>query len=98
MSNHITEAVWFNARKQLPNSDRDVVVVFKYLKGQTFIKRIATAKYSMSIGWVVDSKCFSPSTDIVTQWAEVSNKRGGFMPDDFPVYDGYEFISNSIER
>lgn len=94
---HITEAIWFNARKVLPDSNREVIVVFKSFNGKKVEKRISQARFLASFSvWEVDSKGFNPSIDIVTQWAEIDINRGGFMPDDFPVYDGYEFISNKM--
>ena len=84
---HITEAVWFNARKMLPDSARSKTEM--HISEAVFQNRTST--------WAVDSKLFNPSVDIVTQWAEIDPTRGGFKPDDFPLEQhSYEYVSNRL--
>lgn len=97
MNTHITEATWFNAKRHLPDSAREVMVVFKCYRKRHPQNRMAQAKFEVgNYKWNVDSKMFDPSVDVVTQWAELEMDRGGFMPDDFPSPGVYEFISNKM--
>lgn len=95
---HITEAVWFNARKVLPDSARSVVVLYRRFIGSKTEMHISEAVFqNRTSTWAVDSKLFNPSVDIVTQWAEIDPTRGGFKPDDFPLEQhSYEYVSNRL--
>ena len=94
---HLTEAVWFNAKRALPDSFRRVLVVFRhFISGNAAEMRLSEARFTTSnMRWDVESKDYKPSVDIITQWAEIDPLRGGFLPDDFPnEQHGYEFVSN----
>ena len=94
---HLTEAVWFNAKRTLPDSFRRVLVVFRhFIAGNAAEMRLSEARFTTSnMRWDVESKDYKPSVDIITQWAEIDPLRGGFLPDDFPnEQHGYEFVSN----
>lgn len=93
---HVTEAVWLNAQKELPDSPRQVAVVFRHFSRGSFQMRIAQGAFFVNdFVWKVDSSQFNPSADIVTQWAEIEPERGGFIPDPFPnEQHGYAFVSN----
>lgn len=97
-NNHINECIWYDAKRYIPDTNRPVVVVYKRFKGtgsRAMTKHIAEAKFESSqFRWNVDSKQFQPSVDIVTQWCEIESERGGIMPEDFLIYDGYTAISN----
>ena len=93
---HITEAVWLNAQKELPDSPRQVAVIFRHFVRNSSQMRIAQGSFFINdFVWKLDSSQFNPSTDIVTQWAEIEPERGGFIPDPFPNEKrGYTFVSN----
>lgn len=94
---HITEAVWHNAQKELPNSSRSVLIHFvHYEKGGKLINKVAEARLLLSSStclWDVDSKVFNQSIDKVVQWAEIDPKLNGCLPDPFPNSGLiYEFV------
>ena len=74
---HITEVVWFNARKVLPDSARSVVVLYRRFIGSKTEMHISEAVFqNRTSTWAVDSKLFNPSVDIVTQWAKLTQPEG----------------------
>ena len=93
---HVTEAVWMNAQKELPDSQRQVVVLYRHFTKSHSQMRVAQAQFLVNeFRWAVDSGHFNPSIDVVTQWAEIEPERGGFFPDPFPrEQHSYEFVSN----
>ena len=93
---HITEATWFNARKELPNTPRIVLVLFRCFNKNGYEMRLGEAMFeSRTFMWEVLHPAFKPSTDIVTQWAEIDPNRGGLKPDNFPEEQhGITFIGN----
>ena len=93
---HITEAVWHNARKELPNSSRAVLIHFVHYNKGKIEHRLAEARLLTSAPaciWDVDSKLFNQSIDKVEQWSEIDPQKGGLLPDMFPNSGViYEFV------
>jgi hypothetical protein len=95
---HVTEAIWFNAKKALPDSERRVIAVYRH--GINSLGKVVF-KYHLSEGqfkdlrWKLSDPNYNPAYDVVTQWAEIDPARGGFMPDPFPLESPFpERISN----
>lgn len=95
---HITEAEWFNAKKVLPDSPRDVLVVFKHYQSRKVwpMSVMTSGKFFVgSYQWQINHSDWNPSCDYVAQWAEIDPLRSGCMPDDFPnSVKSFSFISN----
>lgn len=87
INNHITELTWFDARRYVPDSVREVIVLIRhFVNGTKFEYHIAEGQYYYKQGqWRFDSRRFNPNRDLVTQWAEKDAKRGAIaIPEPFP--------------
>lgn len=87
VNNHITELTWFDARRYVPDSVREVIVLIRHcVCGSRFEYHITEGQYFTKQGqWRIDSRRFNPNRDLVTQWAEKDVKRGAIaIPEPFP--------------
>ena len=95
---HVTEFVWFNAKKVLPDSTRWVALIFRKREpSNTYKHLLAMGRFFVKTGeWEVDSTQYNQNLDRVTQWAEIEPKRGAIaIPDPFPTEEpNVRFISN----
>lgn len=95
---HVTELTWFDAKRYVPDSVREVIVLVRHrIHANKFEYHITEGQFFLKESrWKIDSRRFNPNRDLITQWAEKDVKRGAIaIPEPFPYeFSSYEQLNN----